>query len=135
MKEPNNEPTTATDPVIAEITHLGELQILTTTDLAELCTRVQIIEDALAFVAAASPKVNPRKSTKVEHKHIWATGGDDDNERVPLAVLEGHSVYFDCGPGGVILVSIEEDSLDLYGEMGNLSVRPVADAEVRVTVV
>jgi hypothetical protein len=69
------------------------------------------------------------------HKHIWTTGGPEDLDLIHLAVPEGHSVYFDCGPGGVILVSIEEDSLDLYGEMGNLSVRPVADAEVRVTVV
>jgi hypothetical protein len=34
-----------------------------------------------------------------------------------------------------MLASIEQDSLDLYGEMGNLSVRPESDAEVRVTVV
>jgi hypothetical protein len=104
-------------------------------DFGRIVSRLVVLAGSAERPSELAKIVDEHESTKVEHRHIWTTGGDDDNERVPLAVPEGHSVYFDCGAGGVILVSIEQDSLDLYGEMGDLSVCPKSDAEVRVTVV
>jgi hypothetical protein len=113
MTKTSNESITATDPVIAEISHLGELQILTTTDPAELRKRVEIIEDALAVFASVfsfqngiltesaikrivSPVLAEHESTEVEHPNIWTTGGPDDHDLIHLAVPLGHHVYLAC---------------------------------------
>jgi hypothetical protein len=82
---------------------------------------VKVLEDATA------------DGTGIGHPHIWTTGGPEDRDRIHLAVPNGRAVFFDTGPGGVIMVSIEDGQLVLFGEMGDLIMRPRDECQIRVT--